>query len=92
MKRLLPPLYTDQNGRPWKPADHDFKPWRYRSTVNKSPWWGLRTGSAVDSERGRFSNYQFPRLRRIGRMRLFRIMRKRENRRRFYPECYSRWD
>lgn len=71
------------------------KPWRYRSTIHDSPMWGVRTGSAVISERRRFSNkwWHNRRNRRlVSRLRLGQLIFSRCKHIRFYPGRYSRWD
>lgn len=82
-------FYRDHNGELWI-VDDELWPWRQRSTIRPSPLWGLRSGSAVDSERRRFSNRWWLSLDyQPGRV---RMLSKRRNNRRFYPGKYSRWD
>ena len=52
--------YRTQDGG-WIFYNRESEPWRYRSTINESPLWGVRSGSAGWSLKGippRFSNRQ----------------------------------
>ena len=68
-----------------------YKPWLYRSTVNESPWWGLRSGTAVESERQRFSNRSIWRRKGMGYGRLSYFILGRTGYA-YYPDRHSSWD
>lgn len=65
----------------------------YRSTINDSPRWGIRSGTArhgVGPGSGLFS--ERAKYRNMGPWRIRRILWDRENKRRFYPGCHDRND
>ncbi|AXQ68630.1 hypothetical protein HOU00_gp091 [Caulobacter phage CcrPW] len=69
----------------------------YRSTVNKSPLWGIRTGTAhlgVGPGSKRFVHRYKWKRRYRGRGRIFATLHreKRINHRAFRPGMFSRWD
>lgn len=64
----------------------------YRSTVNKSPLWGLRTGTAkhgVGPGATRFV-HRYKWKRRLWRSRMLRLIHPRTNRAAFYPGKFDR--
>lgn len=69
----------------------------YRSTVNKSPLWGIRTGTAkhgVGPGATRFVHrYKWKRRSRgLGRIFAVLMRERRINPHAFYPGKFSRWD